>query len=179
MRVELPCGTHRFRCALYGHTQPNRNDINGVILSWARFRRYAASPKIQPATQPTSYIEKALDFRTSGALSSFAWSCRGNGGGRVRAPVGACKKINNLRPSYRHTGVAIGTSAKTHKKSTEHGACLLRGQCSRASIPRLSLAAMKSSLVELMAPLCGSLGAARRPPGSAQRKKQRYGKIPL
>ena len=163
--------------------------------------------------QPTSNIEKdspgkrlspwavrvrpvALDFRTSGALSSFAWSCRGNGGGRVRAPVGACKKINNLRPSYRHTGVAIGTSAKTHKKSTEHGACLLRGQCSRASIPRLSLAAMKSSLVELMAPLCGSLGAARRPPGSAprlcgslgaarrppgsaQRKKQRYGKIPL
>lgn len=52
MRVELPCGTHRFRCALYGHTQPNRNDINGVILSWARFRRYAASPKIQPATSP-------------------------------------------------------------------------------------------------------------------------------
>ena len=139
--------------------------------------------------QPTSYIDLspwaarvrpvALDFRTSGALSSFARSCRGNGGGRVRASVGACKKINNLRPSYRHTGVAIGTSAKTHKKSTVHGACLLRGQCSRASIPRLSLAAMKSSLVELMAPLCGSLGAARRPPGSAQRKKQRYGKIPL
>ena len=120
-----------------------------------------------------------MDFRTSGALSSFAWSCRGNGGGRVRAPVEACKKINNLEPSYRHTGVAIGTSAKTDKKSTEHGACLLRGQCSRASVPRLSLAAMKSSLVELMAPLCGSLGAARRPPGSAQRKKQRYGKIPL
>ena len=132
--------------------------------------------------QPTSYIDLspwaarvrpvALDHRTSGALSSFARSCRGNGGGRVRASVGACKKINNLRPSYRHTGVAIGTSAKTHKKSTVHGACLLRGQCSRASIPRLSLAAMKSSLVELMAPLCGSLGAARRPPGSAQRKKQ-------
>ena len=88
----------------------------------------------------------ALDFRTSGALSSFAWSCRGNGGGRVRAPVGACKKINNLRPSYRHTGVAIGTSAKTHKKSTEHGACLLRGQCSRASIPRLSFGGHEKQL---------------------------------
>ena len=87
-----------------------------------------------------------MDFRTSGALSSFAWSCRGNGGGRVRAPVGACKKINNLRPSYRHTGVAIGTSAKTHKKSTEHGACLLRGQCSRASIPRLSFGGHEKQL---------------------------------
>jgi len=84
MRVELPCGTHRFRCGVYGRTQPNRNDINGIILFWQDFRRYAVSPG---SHQPTSYIEKepqsndlsitwaarvrpvALDYRTS--LAAF------------------------------------------------------------------------------------------------------------
>lgn len=62
MRVELPCGTHRFRCAVYGRTQPNRNDINGIILFWQDFRRYAVSPG---SHQPTSYIEKEAPVKRS------------------------------------------------------------------------------------------------------------------
>ena len=140
--------------------------------------------------QPTSYIDLspwaarvrpvALDFRTSGALSSFARSCRGNGGGRVRASVGACKKINNLRPSYRHTGVAIGTSAKTHKKSTEHGACLLRGQCSRASIPRLSFGGHEKQLSRAYGAALRVAGGGAAPSGvRAEEETARHGRIPL
>ena len=121
------CGTHRFRCAVYGHTQPNRNDKKGVIMSWqdleevcGESRNPATSPLVTSRRTPQSndlspwaarVRPVALDHRTSGALSSFARSCRGNGGGRVTAPV---KKSTILDPPIDTRELLLSPSSDRH-----------------------------------------------------------------
>ena len=124
----------------------------------------------------------ALDHRTSGALSSFARSCRGNGGGRVTAPV---KKSTILDPPIDTRELLLSPSSDRHlskntKKSTVHGACLLRGQCSRASIPRLSFGGHEKQLSRAYGAALRVAGRGAAPSGvRAEEETARHGQIPL